>query len=312
MQAAYKAPPPQNLPKVVQSPNVCEASIDTGLDLLWLVLGPCALVLFVFFILARHWQKILQRQTLAIRQLTRRMQDLEALGDPAFRRRLEKSAPLPLEQVFALTFRFSKAFWKDTLGLGEEDERFIHNFGSFVGSVKLERWRGHTVANVTEVLPASQSARWQTRTVLFFSTPSASDSSAKLWELFLNPPASHLQRADLLELQIVSRGTCDFLELSVRDSREDAASLHVAHDPLFAIPLDRAMLAAYRSPEPVLDATTGANVSESAMPAVECSWKGFYSFHDEALGIEWQLWMQDLTQKAEWERWKILDAARAS
>lgn len=272
------------------------------------MLGACALIVFVFFILASHWHNLLQRQTLAIRQLSRRIQDLEALGDPAFRRRLEESTPMPLEQVFTLTFRFSDVFWKDTLGLREEDERFVHDFGSFVGSVKLERWRSHTVVNVTEVLPTSQSARWQTRTVHFFSSPSVHGDGVELWSLPLSPPGSLVRLADLLELRIATRQNCDSIELRVRSSHTASpGASHALAEPLFAIPLDRAMLALYRSPEPVLDA-----LHEGAPADAECIWKGFYSFQDEARGVEWQLWMQDLTQKAEWERWKILDAARVS
>jgi len=286
-----------------------EAAIDTGFEFLWLMLGACVVIAFVFFILARHWQQLLQRQTLAIRQLSRRVQDLEALGDPAFRRRLEASAPVPLEQLLTLTFRFSDVFWKETLGLREEDERFVHDFGSFVGSVKLERWRSHTVININEVLPASQSARWQTRTVHFFSSPSASDEGVKLWELFLGPPGSLARRADLLELQIVTRDRFDCIVLSLQNSRSDSSEFCSPEEPLFAIPLDRALLSPFRSPEP---ASSDANGVGDTTPASECSWKGFYSFQDEMLGFEWQLWMQDLTQKAEWERWKILDAARAS
>jgi hypothetical protein len=32
-----------------------------------------------------------------------------------------------------------------------------------------------------------------------------------------------------------------------------------------------------------------------------------YSREDENLGIEWQLSVRDLTKKAEWETWKILE-----
>jgi hypothetical protein len=271
------------------------------------MLGGAALVGFVFFILARHWTKILRHQSWTLQRLSLRVHELEALADPAFRRRLEESAPVPLEQVFTLTFRFSDAFWKNTLGLRPEDERHIREFGSFVGSVKLERWRSHTVANVNEVLPTSQSARWQTRTLHCFPNASGEGDSVQLWELALGPREGALHRADFLELQIVSRQAVDCIELRARHSRPHLAASSAHDDLLFSIPLDRAMLALHRAPEPdVTSPHPGAHTD------VECTWKGFYSFQDNARGLEWQLWMQDLTQKAEWERWKILDAARAS
>ena len=284
-----------------------EAAIDAAQDLLWFLLGLCALAAFAFFILVRYWQKLLQHQTVTLRQLSRRVQELEALGDPEFRRRLEESAPVPLESVFTLTFRFSEKFWTGTLGLREEDERFIRECGAFVGSVKLERWRSHTVASVTEVLPTSQGARWQTRALHFFSSSSADGEGVQLWELFLGPAEGAAHRADFLELQIVTREHCDCIELRARNSRRRPADSNPPDDLHFTVPLDRAMLALHRSPEPAVEGSPSAAISDP-----ECTWKGFYSFHDEARGIEWQLWMQDLTRKAEWERWKILEAERAS
>lgn len=271
------------------------------------MLGGAALVGFVFFVFIRHWNKILRTQTWTLRQLSLRVHDLEALADPAFRRRLEESAPVPLEQVFTLTFRFTDAFWKNTLGLRLEDECYIRDFGSFVGSVKLERWRSHTVANVNEVLPSNQSARWQTRTLHYFSTTAGEGEGVQLWELALGPREGLLRRADFLELQIVSRRAIDCIELRGRHLRSRLATSPPRDDLLFTIPLDRAMLALHRAPEP-----GGASTHPGERAAPECTWKGFYSFQDNVRGIEWQLWMQDLTQKAEWDRWKILDAARAS
>jgi len=95
--------------------------------------------------------------------------------------------------------------------------------------------------------------------------------------------------------------------LRARNSRRRPADSNPPDDLHFTIPLDRAMLALHRSPEPAAEGPSSAATSDP-----ECTWKAFYSFHDEARGIEWQLWMQDLTRKAEWERWKILEAERAS
>ena len=278
--------------------NLREAPIDLGTDLLWLVLGGSALVAFVFFILVRYWQKLLAHHTATIRALTRRLQDLEGLGDPAFRRRIEESAPVPLELVFTLTFHFAENFWSETLGLSPEDERFVRECASFIGSVKLERWRSHTVASVSEVLPSRQGARWQTRTLHFFSSPSADAEGVQLWELSLGPPEPVSHRPDFLELQLVARDHCDCIELRARNVGPRLVTSSEFDEPLFTVPLDRALLALHRADDPTAES--------------DCAWKGYYSFDDEARGVQWQLWMQDLTRKAEWERWKLLDAVRAS
>lgn len=281
------------------------------MEILWAALGICVIVCFVFFVLAQHWQKVLRRQALTIRRLSDRLREIEQVDDPAFRRRLEESAPVPLEQVFTFSFRLSDRFWLDTLHLNEDDQDYIRKHGSFVGSVKLERWRSHAVATITEVLPASQSAHWQTRTLDYY--PGSPGDSLTLWELRLTRPSGSAERPPSLELILRN----DSLDLcadlpGISDTPIDGRTANPAGEKrvFLRVPLDVARLAGFRSHDPLV-ATGNGNGDSSAhsVPSNGSSWRTFYSGPDEGLGIEWQLWLRDLTRKAEWERWKILETA---
>lgn len=284
------------------------------MEFLWPALGICVIVGFVFFILAQHWQRVLRRQAWTIRQLSRRVQELEDVEDPRFRQRLEESAPVPLEQVFTLTFHLNDRFWRNTLRISEENSKFIQTFGSFVGSVKLERWRSHEVATITEVLPASKGARWQTRSLDFYADAGSASDSLTLWELRLRRPNGPAERPPSLEL--VLRRDC--VELhghmgaglgSASGSGNGDRGEHEENEIVFfRVPLDRALLAEFRSSDPLSGAKhDGGNAAANAMDANGSSWQSFYSHQDEALGIEWQLCLRDLCRKAEWEHWKTLE-----
>ena len=170
------------------------------MEILWPTLGICVLVCFVFFVLVQHWQRVLRHQTWTIRRLNERVRNLEEVDDPEFRRRLGESVPSPLEQVFTFSFRLSDQFWRETLHATQETSSFIQAFGSFLGSVKIERWRGHSVATITEVLPDRRSAVWQTRSLdCFFDKESDSDKLT-LWELPLARMENSNQRPPSLEL----------------------------------------------------------------------------------------------------------------
>lgn len=170
------------------------------MDIVWSAAGICAIVFILFFALAQHWQKILRRQSLTIRRLSDRLRDLQEVVDPEFRRRLSESSPMPLDQVFHFTFRFSDRFWRDELQIGPADWDFVRQYGTFVGSVKLEKWRSHTEATVTEVLPEGSAARWQTRTIDFYPDPGNRYAEAALWELRLAPTNGSAERPPALEL----------------------------------------------------------------------------------------------------------------
>ncbi len=301
------------------------------MEILWPALGICSIVLVVFLALAQHWQRLLRRQTGTIQRLTERVRELEEVDDPDFRRRLGESAPVPLEQVYNFSFRFTERFWRDTLAIGEEDLRYVQTHGSFVGTVKLERWRSHIVAIVTEVLPENKTTQWQTRSLDFYPDPASTAESLTLWQLSLARPDGTARRPSSLELAL--RG--NFMELSRQmvpgsngggngngngharpasgngvgngNQAEGAESL------LLRVPLDTANLAEFRSHDPASSVEngnghsgTGAAVGNSNGGCAS-NWQAFYSNHDEQLGIDWQLWLRDLSKKAEWERWKILE-----
>ncbi len=85
------------------------------MDILWVALAVCVIVGFVFIVLARHWQRLLAHQSWTIRRLTDRVSSLEEIADPNFRRKLDESAPSPLERIFTFSFRVNDDFWRKTL-----------------------------------------------------------------------------------------------------------------------------------------------------------------------------------------------------
>jgi hypothetical protein len=282
------------------------------MDILWSALGIAVIVVFVFYVLAAHWQRMLRQQSWTIGKLLDRVQSLEQMADPVWRRRLSEAAPLPLEQVFNFSFKLGDRFWRDTIRLSEEDRRFVREFGSLVGSVKLERWRSHIVATITEVLPDRKSAGWQTRSLDFYSDTSTSVEALSLWELALARPAMSSERPPSLELVLransielrghfVDRGLLGVLS----DERHGAAS-DAGGVIFFRVPLDSAGLAEFRSHDPA--DTSGSGKSAAQRHADGTFWQAFYSFCDEETDIDWQLRLRDLTQKSEWEQWKILDS----
>lgn len=292
------------------------------MDILWPTMGIGAIVFFVFFVLARHWQRLLQQQSLAIRHLVQRMRNLEEMADPELRRRLGEAAPVPLEQVYTLSVRLGDRFWREALRTTEEDRKFIREFGTFLGSVKLERWRSHTVATVTEILPDRKATGWQTRTLDFYPDAAKRDDALTLWELALARPGLSAERPPSLELLL----RADSLELcghlTSLPERASANGRRAATDRedliFFRVPLDSAQLAEFRSPDPLALEGEGSVETDSRtaaadeMAAIPTSWQAFYSDRNEALGIEWQLRLRDLDKKADWDRWRILESAAPS
>lgn len=301
-----------------------EVGINPGysrMDILWSALGICVIVMFVFYVLSQHWQKLLKRHAWTIRRLTDRVRELEEMGDPEFRRRLSESAPVPLEQVYHFSFRLSDHFWSETLGLSGDDWRYARTHGSFAASVKLERWRSHTVATVREVLPESRTAQWQTRILDFYPDPANGAGTLKLWELSLARPDGTAMKPPSLELTLSG----NFLKLSghgIPPFSGRGATIHVTGNGngsdamdeetvIFRAPLDAAQLAEFRSIDPASESENedgDAPIAQSQGNAAS-HWQLFYSDRDESEGWEWQLWVRDLGKKAEWERWRILEPA---
>src|SRR5208282_4630986 len=269
------------------------------MEILWPALGIGAIVMFVFYVLAQHWQRVLRQQSWAIRRLLDRVRDLEEMTDPEFRRRLSESTPVPLEQVFTLTFRLSDRFWHDALHTTEDDLKFIREFGSFVGSVKLERWRSHTVATITEVLPNRKATGWQTRSLDFYPDPAKSGEALSLWELALARPGLSAERPPSLELLLRANS------LELRGHRLNAIPQNSGNGhgravddgdvTFFRLALDTAGLAEFRSHDPADAGGNGGGDAGAAENGVNgSSWQAFYSHHNAELGIEWQLRLRDL------------------
>jgi hypothetical protein len=282
------------------------------MEILWPALGIAVIVGFVFYVLAQHWQRVLRQQNWTVRRLFERVQSLEEMADPEWRRRLSDAAPVPLEQVFTLGFRLGDRFWRDAVRSSQDDQKFIREYGSFVGAVKLERWRSHTVATITEVLPDRKATGWQTRTLDFYPDPAKSSDALSLWELALSRPVLSAEKPPSLELMLRANS----LELrghlisapAVSSGNGHSAAADDGEVTFFRVPLDTAQLAEFRSHDPA-DAATNGDSADSVAGINGNSWQAFYSHQDEELGVEWQLRLRDLTRKSEWERWKILESA---
>lgn len=275
------------------------------MDLVWIALGICAVVGFVFYVLAQYWQRLLSHHTRALRDLTDRVQALEAMEDPEFRRKIGDSAPSPLEQVFTFSFRLSEQFWRETLGASPEEIAYVKAYGKFVGSVKIEHWRSHSVVTVYEVLPQSKSAEWESRSIDVYSGSGAdSDEPVALWDLPLAPNANYApEAAPALELRLVENA----LELRAMHGRfgsgqENGGAAHAAEHVFFFVPLDAARLADYRRSD-ADDPTEPADPAPVAQTG--SSWIAYFAHPDERQGVDWQLCIRDLGRKEEWERWKI-------
>lgn len=256
-----------------------------------------------------HWHRILQHQSWMVRKLADRVQVLEEMRDPQFRRRIGENAPPPLEQVFTFSFRLSDHFWRGTLALTDEDWGFVRAYGSFIGSVKLECWRSHTVATVTEVLPNSKTARWETRALDFYPDARREDEALSLWELRLTPQNGSTVRPPSIEL-VLRRNALElegrFPDAKIQDSNGQKEAEERIR--IFRVPLDTGELAEFRSHDPSEDdVEANDNPAPDGLGIAVSSWKAFYSHADEAMGYEWQLWSRNLGKKAEWERWKILE-----
>ena len=278
------------------------------MDILWPAAGICLIVCVVFYALAMHWHRLLRHQSWMVRKLAERMQILEEMRDPQFRRRIGESAPPPLEQVFTFSFRLSDRFWRGTLDLTDEDWNFVRTCGSFVGSVKLECWRGHSVATITEVLPESKTARWETRTLDFYPDAAKAAESLTLWELRLTSQNGSAARPPSLEL-LLRRNALELCGRfpSAAPLNENAEASQDEEAVIFRVPLDATQLAEFRSQDPAEDLNGGNGHGSDGFNSNASSWRAFYSFVDETIGFEWQLRSRDLSKKAEWDRWKILE-----
>jgi hypothetical protein len=281
------------------------------MEILWSALGISAIVILAFYVLAQHWQRVLRQQAWTIQRLAARIRDVEEMADPAFRRRLSESTPVPLTQVFTLSFRLGDSFWRDALRIGEEDLKFVREFGSLVGSVKLEQWRSHTVATIMEILPDRKTTGWQTRSLDFYPDPAKNHDALSLWELALSRPGLSAERPPSLELLLRGNSLelCGHLTHLRQGSSSNGHQTAPRQDDMvfFCVPLDTVQLSRFRSHDPLASGNNGSTNFEAVTVARECSWQEFYSDRNEELDIEWELRLRDLDKKAEWERWKVLE-----
>jgi hypothetical protein len=282
------------------------------MDILWVAVGVCVIVGFVFVILARHWQRLLAHQAWSIRRLTDRLQSLEEIADPNFRRKLDESSPSPLEQFYTFGLRLSDRFWQNTLETNDAQRAFIREQGNFLGSVKIERWRSHTVLTVTEVLPQNKSASWQTRSFDIFPDGSKETYPVTLWEMPLEEAkASATGRAPTIELRW-DNGALVLCALQDRraTSSDDVITLRPEEKNLLCVPLDQARL------EPFRQAQEGEQDGIAAVFGNGSSnghqFMVMYGSEDDAAGIGWHLWVRDLVKRSEWDRWKIVEAQQMS
>ena len=275
------------------------------MDILWMGLGISAVVAFVFYVLASYWQRLLKRQSRAMRALLGRIEALEEMEDPRFRRMVADSTPSPLEQVYIFSFRLSERFWTETIGASKEQLGYIRENGKILGSVKIERWRSHMAVTLTELLPQSQSAGWLTRTVDIYPTKETG-APVSLWELHAGPAENSRGAATApgAELRLENES----LVLRARSCRASAgmqAMSGVEETKIFEVPLDGDRLTEFRVSEDEGD----GNGAEG--PSKADSWLAFYRGNDEQRGVDWQLCLRDLNRKTIWERWNIVEPWQA-
>jgi hypothetical protein len=289
------------------------------MDILWVALAVCVVVGFVFVVLARHWQRLLVHQSWTIRRLTDRVSSLEEVADPNFRRKLDESAPSPLERVYTFSFRVNDDFWRKTIKATTRQLRYIRDHGNFLGSVKIEQWRSHTVFTVTEVLPDAKSATWQTRSFDVFPDDLAiAEHPITLWEMSLANEKAGVPSGRVPTLEL--RWREGDLELCSRSdgfmtAEDNTITLTLNEQILFAVPLDAERLAQYRAADG--NGNGSSEIDEllqrltGEMPAAPGnSWIATFAREDESLGIEWNLSLRDLTRQSDWKRWKVFEAAQ--
>jgi hypothetical protein len=284
------------------------------MDILWVALGVCVIVGFVFVILARHWQRLLVHQAWSIRRLTDRLHSLEEVADPNFRRRLDESAPSPLEQFYTFGIRLSDRFWQNTLETSEAQHAFIREHGNFLGSVKIERWRSHTVLTVTELLPQSKSASWQARTFDIFPETSSEHQPLTLWEMPLEEAKAGAAtgRAPTIELRWHD-GELELCALQNRHAttEDDVITLVPEERILLSVPLDSTRLEPFRKARESAPDEIAADFEKAPGNGHDSNghrFMAFYGNEDDDTGIEWHLWLRDLVRRSEWDRWKIVEA----
>jgi hypothetical protein len=283
------------------------------MDAGWVALLIAVALVFAIFTLVQHWRRFQRDQTRTIARLFERVRLLESISDPAFLERLNEVTPMPLQRVFTLSVRMDDRFWTSALHLSGDDLKFIREFGTQLGSVKLEQWRSHTVANITEILPERKAAGWQTRSFEFYSDPGKDNEPLTLWEVSLSRPDGSPERPPSLELLLRANSLdlCAHLPMSASNGSGNGNGHNGAHSGtedvlFFSVPLDTDQLARFRSHDPAEN--ENGSVRPLDLSTRTNSWQAYYEDKDESLGVEWHLRLNDLTRRFEWENWKVLES----
>ena len=298
------APPGTRTVLIVESREFAgsvDAAPVTGIlmDILWAALAMSAIVSVAFYVLAISWQRTLKGHSRAIRALFQRLESMEAMEDPLMRRRIGELMPSPLEQVHVLSFRLGERFWRDTLGASEQQVRYVHENGTFVGSVKIEVWRSHSAITLTELLPQNRSAGWQTRRLDVYSGDS--EAPCVLWEMRSEPARnSSVTESSSAELRyengviVLAARVCQGSPRFFEDARADETIV-------FRIPLDAGQLAEFRVSEADIEAR-GLDAKIAADGPV-----ALFSHYDERQDVDWQLRIRELESRSTSENWAIMD-----
>jgi hypothetical protein len=284
------------------------------MDILWVALGVCVIVGFVFVVLARHWQRLLAHQAWSIRRLTDRLHSLEEVADPNFRRKLDESAPSPLEQFYTFGLGLSDRFWRNTVETTDAQRAFIREEGNFLGAVKIERWRSHTVLTVTEVLPQNKSANWQTRTFDIFPENLNDDTPVTLWQMPLAEAKAGAATGKVPTIELRWQdGALALCASQDRHAADNNGVISLVPDEriLLAVPLDPERLEPFRQAEASaqhelpeeFDKLPGNGTNSNGHQFV-----AFYGSDNADAGIEWHLCLRDLARHSEWDRWRIVEA----
>ena len=284
------------------------------MDILWIVVGGGIFVVFGLLVIAQHWHEQFVRGAIALNALKDRLTVLEEIADPERLRRLGKSASSPLERVYTISILFDNRFWRDTLQLSSEAMAFVRMSGTFLGSIKIECWRTHSIATMSEVLPSSKSAPWQTRSVDIYAGDSRIEQGGlSLWTLALHasqPTAP--ARFSELDLRLERNA----LGLYAKAAPSAAGFLgqggeSTTDELLIVIPLSPVGLAKYEATDEEPDLETGfeAVPPGNGSHGEANSRTTVFENRNEEQGIDWRLSLREFVLTDGPRRPKVLELA---
>jgi hypothetical protein len=284
------------------------------MDILWMAVSAGIFIVFGLLIIAWHWHERFIRGAIALNALRDRLAALEEIADPERLRRLEKNASSPLERVYTISIQFGNRFWKDTLQLPSEAMAFVRMSGTFLGSIKIECWRTHSIATMSEVLPSSKSASWQTRSVDIYAGDSRIErGGVSLWTLAMHAPQlAAPARFSELELRLERNAVALYAKAapsSAGFSAEGGESN--AEELLTAIPLSPVGLAKYRATdeEPELETGFEAVPPGNGSHGEANSRTTVFEHRNEEQGIDWRLSLREFVLSDDPRRAKVLEVA---